>query len=205
MRRFSRGAATTAERKADVAHLAALLDRVLRSMSDPERDLFERECRSLDVDPATEVSLLTRTLVAISDVLRATIGPWDGHVIRRFGIVCRPDGFPIMPPWLMPGEVLGALVDELEHIAIPTEQHSVHDHDGDEQEVLGPASDSEVGFVSIARLRAWRKISLSKIKKEAVADSCLSTDWSEVWPRLSLSMCACRPFLTRSARWRQEC
>lgn len=166
LKRFSRRRVSPAKRQVDIAFLAALLDRVLRGVSAEERALVERECRSLDVDPTATVSLLTRALVAISDVLRATIGPWESHVIRRFGIVCRPDGLPFITPPLMPGEVLGVLIDELEYLAITTQRYSLHDHDDDEHDVLGPASDSGVGFVSIDRIRAWRRVSLAKIKKE---------------------------------------
>lgn len=164
--RFSRRRVTPAKRRADIALLQALLDRVLRGMSAEERAPVERDARALEVDPHATVSLLTRALAAISDVLRATMGPWDSHVIRRFGIVCRPDGLPFITPHLMPGEALGVLVDELEFLAIPTQRYTLHDHDDDEHDVVGPAPDAGVGFSSIDRLRAWRRVSLAKIKKE---------------------------------------
>jgi hypothetical protein len=178
----------TAARRPEVQRLADLLDRIHRSIPDERRDAFERECRALDLDPTTNVSPLTRTLATLSDVLRATLAPpWDHDVFREFGIVCRPDGYPAVTPRLMPGEVLGALVDELAHVAIPTQTYTISDHFGEEYQVLGPASDADHDRVSIARLRAWRRVSVAQIQKEMEvlpppAQRKLGSLYGQAWP-----------------------
>lgn len=158
--------ATKSDLARAVRRLGSLLDRVQRSIPDDLRSGFLRECRSLDLDPTLSVSPLTGTLAHLSDVLRANIAPWDLDVDRRFGIACRSDGFPLVTPALLPGEVLGAFADELEHVAIPTETFTVLDHSLDDHLVVGPAPDAGGGRISIDRLRAWRKVSLAKLKKE---------------------------------------
>lgn len=153
-------------RRRHVHQLGEHLERIYRCGSGECRNVLERDCRRLEDDPTVEVGQLIQVLVCLSDVLRAILSPWHHDVSRRFGIVSRADGLPIVTPRLLDGEVLGVSLDELEHRAIPTASYSIVDHDGDSYEVLGPAADAGVGKVSIDRLRAWRSVSLAKLKRE---------------------------------------
>jgi hypothetical protein len=157
---------TPAERQRLRDRVGALLESIVRSGSAAAQSEFLQQCRLLDVEPSAIAEGVIRAAVLLSNIVRATTLPWHHDVSRRFGIVCRSDGFPIVTPRLLDGEVLGACVDELEHRAIPTASYSIPDHDGDVHEVRGPAADAGVGKVSIERLRAWRGVSLAKFRKE---------------------------------------
>jgi len=149
-----------------VHQLGEHLERIYRYGFGENRNSLERDCRRLEDDPSVEVGQLIQVLVCLSDVLRAIISPWHHDVSRRFGIVCRADGLPIVTPQMLDGEVLGVSLDELEHRAIPTANYSIVAHDGDSYEILGPAADAGVGKVSMDLLRAWRRVSLAKLKRE---------------------------------------
>ncbi|MFA6954987.1 MAG: hypothetical protein WC538_03855 [Thermoanaerobaculia bacterium] len=157
---------TRAERKSLRDRLGALLETIVRSLSADSHHQFLKECRALDLEPSTVFKGVVRVAVLLSNIIRATTGPWHNKVPRRFGIVCRADGLPIVTPRLLDGEVLGVYLDELEYRAIPTASYSLVDHAGDLYEVLGPAADAEVGKVSIDLLRAWRRVSLAKLNRE---------------------------------------
>jgi hypothetical protein len=156
---------TPAERQRLRNRVGALLEATVRSGSAAAQREFLQQCRLLDVEPSAIAEGVIRVAVLLSNIVRATTLPWHHDVSRRFGIVSRVDGLPIVTPRLLDGEVLGVYVDELEHRVIPTASYSIVDHAGDSYEVLGPAADAGVGRVSIDLLRAWERLSLAKVRK----------------------------------------
>lgn len=146
------------------SQLATYIDQLLRFGSGNLKQQLDDEFFRLDVGIGGSVSRFTQHLVALSDILRAILEPWDHEIFRRFGVVGLPSGYPATLPRLRSTEMLGHLVDEREYLPITKQMYTVPNIDGDPVDLVGPASGAD-GTVDARDFRAFKSMGLATLNK----------------------------------------
>jgi len=105
-------------------------------------------------------------LSVFSDLHLGLLDPWHHSVERRWGVVRRGHGYPLIEPPVPTGSLLRRLIDEREWRVLAQEIYSIRDNHGDMGPVLGPASDCDrPGFMTLEGFRAYRGLSIATTLK----------------------------------------